>query len=160
MIFAKAFPYENIVENLDKETDVITIVGCLSCVRVSGCGGEEKMRELALRLRKDGFKVKDGFLILTACTPHIHCVKLLPEVNTVISLACSAGASNVQRSFPECKTVEAIEDIGLMVVDSDKKILKVMMAYEDHADELGKEYAALSGEKMLLNNELLTKEGE
>jgi len=154
MIFTKALPYKDIKDNLDKESDVITIIGCPSCVRVSGSGGEEKMRELALKLRKDGFNVKDGFMVPSACTPKVLFARIGRDVNTVLSLACSAGTSNIRRFFLKHKIVETTEDIGLMVTDSDKKILKVTMPYQNHEGETGKEYVVCTGEKRAVDNGL------
>lgn len=158
MIFAKALPYEDIKKNLDKDNDVITIIGCQSCVRASGCGGEEKMRELALKLREDKFNVKDGFMVPSVCTPKVLYAKLGGKINTIIALTCSAGTSNIQRYFSNYKIVESTKDIGLMVSDSDKKILKVTMPYQYSENELGKEYGLCTGEKMDSNNKLLAME--
>lgn len=140
MIFTKSLEYQDIVKNIDIANDVITIIGCESCVRVSGSGGEHKMRELALSLKNDGYNVKDGFLVPSSCTPRVLFAKLSKDVNTVISLACGAGTANVMRCFPQCKVIEATKNIGLMVDNTDKDILKVTMPYKDFEDELGKEY--------------------
>lgn len=147
MIFTKALPYDEIKRNLDK-SDVITIIGCESCVRASGCGGEEKMRELALKLRKDGYNVEDGFMVPGSCSPKVLFAKLGKNINTIVSLACSAGMSNILRYYPNCKIVATTTDIGLMVTDSDKKILKVTMPYRGHEKETGKEYGLCTGEKL------------
>lgn len=159
MIFTKALPYNEIKEKLSKTNDVITVIGCQSCVRASGCGGEKKMKELALSLRQNGYNVKDGFSVLASCTPKVLFVKLDSEVNTILSLSCSAGTANVKRCFPKHKVVETTAAIGLMLADSDKKILKVTMSYQDYPDEKGKEYGLCTGEKMDSNNNLLTMEG-
>lgn len=158
MIFTKALPYDTIKQNLKKD-DVITIIGCQTCVRTSGSGGEERMRKLALRLRKDGFNVIDGFMVPTACTPKVLFAKLKPNVNTIISLACSAGLSNVQRYFSNYKIVETTEDVGLMVTDSDKKVLKVTMPYQGYQKEEGKEYILCTGEQAD-SNQLFVMEAE
>jgi hypothetical protein len=158
MIFTKALPYNDIKQKLDKN-DVITIIGCETCVRAAGCGGKEKMRELALKLRKDGFNVIDGFMVPTVCTPKVLFAKLNKNVNTVISLACSAGMSNIQRYFSNYKIIETTADIGLMVTDSDKNVLKVTMPYQDYKNEQGKEYTLCTGEKAD-SNKLLVMEAE
>lgn len=147
MIFTKALPYSEIKKNLNKD-DVITIIGCESCVRTSGCGGEEKMKELALKLRKDGYNVVDGFMVPNSCSPKVLFAKVGKNINTIISLACSAGMSNVKRYFLNYKIVETTADIGLMVSDSDRKVLKVTMPYKDYQAEQGKEYGLCTGEKV------------
>lgn len=147
MIFTKALKYEDIKKNIDKDNDVITIVGCETCVRVAGSGGEEKMKELAMSLRGEGYNVKDGFMVPTACNPKLFYAKLSKDVNTVISLACNAGFSNMERIFEECKIIEAIEDVGLMVTDTDKRIIKITMPYKNSEDKIGKEYETITGNK-------------
>ncbi|MGD9155252.1 MAG: hypothetical protein PVG90_07115 [Bacillota bacterium] len=158
MIFTKALPYNEIRRNLDKN-DVITIIGCQSCVRASGCGGAEKMKELALKLRKDGYNVIDGFMVPSSCTPKVLFAKLGKNVNTIISLACSAGMSNIQRYFANYKIIATTMDVGLMVSDSDQKVLKVTMPYQKYQTEQGKEYELCTGEK-IDSHKLLMMEAE
>lgn len=158
MIFTKALPYNDIKRKLDK-SDVITIIGCESCVRVSGCGGEEKMQELALKLRKDGYNVVDGYMVPSSCTPKLLFAKLGKNINTIISLACSAGLSNIKRYYSNYKIVETTTDIGLMVTDSDQKILKVTMPYQEHKNERGNEYGLCTG-KAMDSKKLLIMEAE
>ncbi len=145
MIFTKSLDIEDIKKNLDKDNDVIAIIGCETCVRVSGAGGDEKMRELALQLRTDGYKVKEGFMVPTACTPKIFLAKPDRSVNTILSLACSAGTSNLERELSQYKVVRTTEDIGLMIHDTATEILKITMPYRDHENELGNEYEAHTG---------------
>lgn len=158
MIFTKALPYNDIKRNLNKD-DVITIIGCESCVRASGCGGEEKMKELALKLRKDGYNVVDGYMVPSSCTPKVLFAKLGKNVNTIISLACSAGMSNIKRFYSNYKIVKTTTDIGLMVTDSDMKVLRVTMPYQGYENEQGKEYGLCTGETTN-SNKLLVMEAE
>lgn len=160
MIFTKALKYENIKKNIDKNKDVITIIGCETCVRVAGSGGEEKMKELAIKLLNDGYNVKDGFMIPTVCTPKIMYAKLSKDINTIISLACSAGCSNLERTYPGYKIIETTEDIGLMVTDTDKNIIKITIPYKNNEDEVGKEYEVITGIKKNNDNNLLKMEVE
>ncbi|WBW95617.1 hypothetical protein [Oceanirhabdus sp. W0125-5] len=141
MIFTNSFKYEDIISKIDKEKDSITIVGCNGCVRTSGAGGPEKMKELALKLRNDGYNVLDGYMLPAACVePYIHKAKLSFDVNTVIALSCSAGFFNMKNNFSHVKVVESVEDIGLFVADANTEIIKVVMPYEKHKDKLGEEY--------------------
>lgn len=154
MIFTKALQYEDIAGNLDKENDVISMVGCETCVRVAGSGSREAMKNLALKLREDGFNIKDGFLVPTACNPKLSFAKLSTDINTIVSMACSAGSSNMMRLFPECKLVEVSEDVGLMITDTDKKVIKITMPYQKFENETGFEYEAFSGKKLERNDNL------
>lgn len=154
MIFTKALKYEDITKNLDRENDVISMLGCETCVRVAGTGSREAMKKLALKLREDGFNIKDGFLVPTACNPKLCFAKLSTDINTIVSMSCSAGSSNMMRLFPECKLVEVSEDAGLMITDTDKKIIKITMPYQKFKNEKGFEYEAFTGKKLAENDNL------
>jgi len=148
MIFTKSLDIEDIKKDLDKDNDVIAIIGCETCVRVSGSGGDEKMKELALKLRSDGYNVKEGFMIPTACTPKIFLAKPGRSVNTILSLACSAGTSNLERELSQYKVVRTTEDIGLMIHDTVTEAIKITMPYDSHKDEKGNEYEAHTGKAL------------
>jgi hypothetical protein len=157
MIFTRTAEYEDIKNGLD-ENDVITIITCQSCARVSGSGGENKMKELAIRLRGDGYNVKEGYSIRYVCSPSVLYAKVDKDVSAIISLACNAGTSSIHQNFRGRKVVQATRDVGLMVADSDKKILKVTLPIKRCQDELGQEYKVHTGEKMHSNNNLLNTE--
>lgn len=153
MIFSNSLEYEELTSGLNKDEDVITIVGCNTCIRVSGGGGPDKMRELALKLRKDGYNVKDGFMLPYACMePYILTMKFANDVNTVVALTCTAGASNIRRNFPNMKVVETVDNIGLIITDTNKGVVKVAMPYEKHKDKLGAEYPIGSDGKNRMPN--------
>lgn len=148
MVLTESLPYETITEQLSPE-DTISIVSCNNCVRVVGTGGEEKMKELALRLREDGYDVKDGFLITKACPqPYMGAVKLSPRVDTVVVLACYAGWSNAKRMFPGLKVVFTTKSVGLLITDSDKGVVKLAKVFDKYKDRLGKEFEIGTGKPM------------
>lgn len=154
MIFSNSLDYEAITNQLDKENDVITIIGCNTCIRVSGAGGPDKMKALALQLKKDGYNVKDGFMLPIACMePYLATAKLAHEVNTIVVLACTAGVSNIKRNYPHLKVVETVDNIGLIVADTNKGVLKIAMPYEKHQHKLGEEYPIGSDGKNKMPNE-------
>lgn len=155
MILTKSLDYENITKNLDKEKDVIAIIGCNTCIRVGGAGGPDKLKELAMKLKSDGYNVKEGIMLPIACMePYLFTAKLANGVNTVISLSCSAGFSNMKRNFPGIKIIETVDDIGLMVADANKGVLKLLSPYEKYNDKLGKEYVICSDGKELQGENL------
>lgn len=157
MIFSKSLPYEDIVKNLDKEKDSITIVGCNTCIRVAGAGGPEKMKEMAQRLKKDGYNVKDGYMLPIACMePYLMTAKFRPDVNTIVALCCTAGALNIKRNYPSMKVVETVDHVGLMVADANKGALKIAMPYEKYLGDLGKEYVIGSDGKEELKEEQIS----
>lgn len=155
MILTKSLSYEEITKKLDKEKDVITIIGCNTCIRVSGAGGPDKLKELAVKLRSDGYNVKEGFILPIACMePYLVTAKLANGVNTIISLSCSAGFSNMKRNFSELKVIETVDDMGLMVADANKGILKLISPYEKYKDKVGREYVIGSDAKELQGENL------
>ncbi len=98
--------------------------------------------------------MKEGFLVPTAMQSETVFAKLHKDINTVVSLACSAGSSNIRRTYPEYKFVETCVDAGLMVTDTDKNILKITMPFEQFKDEAGFEYETKTGRKTADNNNL------
>lgn len=111
MIITEAKPYGMIKAEL-KKTDRIGIIACNSCARMCETGGEKAMKELAERLKKDGFNVVDTDLIGIACDfDQLKKQEMLGDVTIV--LACDAGVYNLKKLFPERKIIPAIETIGL-----------------------------------------------
>lgn len=114
----RSVKYEVIRDQLDKKNDIISLVSCNTCVRLAKTGGEEKMRILAMKLREDGYNVKDGFLITLPCWDScLENVKLHPCVNTVVLLACSCAYSSMKTLFSNCKVIQAVIDRGMIVED-------------------------------------------
>lgn len=109
--------YNEIKKLLDVENDVISVISCNTCVRLSNTGGEKKLRMLANRLRKDNVNVVDGFLITMPCVDsYLENVKLHRSVNTIVMLACSCGNANATTHFPNKKIVSALQDRGTEVI--------------------------------------------
>lgn len=144
MIFTKARTYKDITSELTKQNK-ITIISCTSCARTAGTGGEEVMKGLALKLRKDGYQVLDGYTINTVCTPKVLQARINKNADTIISMACSAGTSNVKELFSGYKIVETTYDVGLMMGDNKAGLVKVEKTYETCNAESGKAFEMLSG---------------
>jgi len=115
MIITELKPYGMIKAELEKN-DKIGIVSCNACPRICETGGEPTMKELAERLKKDGYNVVDKDLIGRACdydqlkAPEIH-------GNVTIVLACDAGLYNLKKLFPKRKIIAALDTIGLGAYD-------------------------------------------
>ena len=145
MIFTHSLEYETITNELSKD-DTIALISCNNCVRVAGTGGEDKMKELALRLREDGYNVKEGFLLTKACPqPYMGTVQLSPLVDTVIVLACTAGWSTANRVFPNRKVIRSLKDVGLLITDTDKGVVKIAKSFDGFEHLLGKEFEIGTG---------------
>jgi hypothetical protein len=157
MIFTQVVRYEDILDKLDKETDVISLIGCETCVRVAGSGGQVRLKELALQLRQDGYTVKDGFMVPSACTPKLGFAKVGSDINTILSVACNAGTSNIRRFFPGCKVVETTVDVGLMIEDAKKETLQITMPYDTHKEEFGHTFETFTGVRKDSGNTMSSK---
>ena len=115
MIITDVKPYGIIKTQLNKK-DEIGIVSCNSCPRICETGGEDAMKKLAQRLKKDGFNVVDTDLIGRACDFDLLKKEELKGTTTIV-LACQAGVYNLHKLFPKRKTIEALDTIGLGVFD-------------------------------------------
>ena len=144
MIFIRPLPYEAIKRQL-LQTDVITLAGCLACAQTSGFG-EGRMRELAEHLRRDGFTVRDGFFVPSACSPKAQSVRADEGRTVLVALCCSAGCRNLERYFPRCRIVSAAEDVGLMTADSENGTLTVVMPGGESGETPGKTYPLYVGD--------------
>lgn len=115
MIISEEKPYGLIKSQLKKE-DKIGIVSCNSCPRICETGGEEAMKELKAKLRKDGFEVVDMDLVGRACDFDLL-KKDEYKGNTTIVFACDAGVYNIKKLFAKRKIVSALDTIGLGAFD-------------------------------------------
>ena len=139
-------PYEQIVSQL-KKTDRIALITCNTCPRFCGVGGIEKMDELAFRLRRDGFIISDQIVLTAACiNDYIMNARLSEGLTAAVVIACEAGWCSVKQRLPEANVVRATNTLGLVIVDREAGIEKLMLPYEAHEDKLGNEYKLLTGE--------------
>lgn len=148
MNLTKPIEYKNIKDQLNKK-DSIALISCNNCVRVAGTSNVDKMKELALRLREDGYNVIEGNIVTLACVePYLKTVRISYKVDTVIVLACCAGWSNIKRNFPNLKLVKSLYSMGPMVGDMEKGVIKLLMPYKAYADQKGNEFKMLKGTPM------------
>jgi len=153
MIFSRVLPYEDVVKQLNKQ-DSIAIISCNGCARTCGSGGLRGANKLRFRLISDGYKVTDVIVVLYACSePSLRelkrKVKLDSEVNVIISLACSAGWACITRAFPDKKVINATEDVGLMVIDTDEGTFELTTPYRKYEQQVGSEYKVGTGEPII-----------
>ncbi|MFP4170897.1 MAG: hypothetical protein ACLFUV_07740 [Methanomassiliicoccales archaeon] len=143
----QAVPYEDITAQLSQD-DRIAVITCNSCVRFSGSGGVEKMEELASKLRRDGFVVTDQVILVGVCLhDHVKNLRLSEGVTAAVVLACEAGWSSVKQRLQEENVIRGTETLGLVVVDREKGVEKLMMPYRDYEDLAGTEYRLITGAK-------------
>jgi len=120
MIVQKTIPYSKIKSKL-KKSDEIGVISCNACARLCNAGGEKKMKELANKLKKDGFNIVDMDLIGTPCDYSLLNKSQL-HGNVQVVLACEAGVYNLRKLFPKHKIIGANIAIGLGVHDKGKNV--------------------------------------
>jgi len=123
MIITQSKPYGVIRSQLDKK-DKIGLVTCNTCARMCETGGEEQMKKLAERLKKDGFNVIDMDIIPVACNLD-QAKKPKYEGKTLIVLACEAGSYTLKRLFPKKNIIDATNTVGLCARDEEGNIFVV-----------------------------------
>ena len=115
MIITELKPYGLIKAKLNKK-EKIGIVSCNACAKMCETGGKKAMKELALRLRKDGYNVIDTDLIGRACDfGSLKAGQL--HGKTIIVLACDAGVYNLRKLFPKRKIIAGLDTVGLGAFD-------------------------------------------
>jgi hypothetical protein len=120
MIVTDRKPY-GIVRGMLKKYKKIGIISCNSCARACETGGQERMEEMAERLKKDGFNVVGADLVPMAC--NLDAVKRHEyEGDFLVVLACDSGVFTVQSLFPNKIVVPALDTIGLGARDSEGNI--------------------------------------
>lgn len=116
MIITELKPYGLLKSQLNKK-DKIGIVSCNVCAFMCETGGEKEMKNLANRLKKDGFNVVDMDLIGSACNYDQLKKNELHGTLTIV-LACDAGIYNLKKMFPKRKIIGALDTIGLGAFDN------------------------------------------
>ncbi len=120
MIITKSRDYEEIKKELRKK-DKIGIISCNSCVRVCGTGGEDILKNLSRKLKKDGYDVVDCDLIGAPCNKD-QLQKNQLHGNTQIVVSCEAGIYNLKKIFPNHKIISGLKTIGLGAYDNKGKV--------------------------------------
>lgn len=114
MVITKARKYEEIKAQLSVN-DKIWIMSCNYCVRYIGTGGEEKMKEMAQKLKKDGFQVVGTTLLGIACIKEI--VREKVAADTIVMLSCDAGVFNITQELKPKNIVPALHTLGIGIRD-------------------------------------------
>ena len=120
MTITEPKPYGMIKSQLNKN-DKIGLVSCNACVKFCETGGEEKMRELAKRLKEDGFNVVDIDLIGIACDLD-QVKKETFDGDVIIVFACDAGTYNVKKIVGDKKVLAALNTVGIGTRDKEGNI--------------------------------------
>ncbi|RLC39180.1 hypothetical protein DRH27_00365 [Candidatus Falkowbacteria bacterium] len=111
MTITELIPY-GIIKSQIKVDDNIGLVSCNSCVKFCETGGEEKMAEMAERLKKDGYKIVDTDLIGVACDLD-QVKKETFDGDVIIVFGCDAAVDNIKKLAPDKKVLPALDTIGI-----------------------------------------------
>jgi len=107
-----------------KKSDKIELVSCNACVKFCETGGEEKMAEMAQRLKRDGFNVVNTDLIGMACV--LDLVKKQSfKGDVLIVFTCDAGVFNIEKLAKGKKVIPALDTIGIGTRDEQGNITLV-----------------------------------
>lgn len=101
----KKIPYDELINNFDKNKDKIAIFTCNTCVRmVNETGGADEMEALSDRLEKDGFTVSERVVLTAACfEDYIEVAPLGEEWTIGLVLACDSGLGIVREFLKNTK---------------------------------------------------------
>ncbi|MCD6094897.1 hypothetical protein J7J39_03280 [bacterium] len=110
MIITKFKDFKEIKNFLTKKEE-IGIVSCNTCARICKTGGQQGMKKVARKLKKQGYKIEESILVPACCS-----VKLLKKFNfksnTLLVLACDAGVAALKYLFPNKKIVPCLKEMG------------------------------------------------
>ena len=104
----------------------IAVWSCNTCAKAShGFGGGESMKELASRLRSDGFDVRKEELMPASCYYDGIRVRKekwvadgeYDEIDVIIPLACQEARAAMTELFPDKKIVDDSRTAGLGVLN-------------------------------------------
>lgn len=125
MVITESKPY-GMLKPLLKKSDKIGIVACNACANLCGGGGEEGMKILAKKLKKDGFNVVDQDVVGKPC--YFEELKLKKNElhgDVTIVLACDAGVFHLKKLFPKRKIIAGLDTIGIGSFDKEGNITLV-----------------------------------
>ncbi len=123
MTITELKPYGMIKSQL-KKSDKIGLVSCNACVKFCETGGEEKMIEMAERLKEDGFSVVDKDLVGVACDLE-QVKKEVYDGEVIIAFCCDAGICNLNKIVGDKKVISALDTIGIGTRDKEGNLALV-----------------------------------
>ena len=106
----------------------ILIVSCDMCARICETGGSKGAIELKERLEKEGYKVDKILIFGPLCNERIVKSFLADkkiESDTIIVLACDAGAFCIKKLFPKKNIINALDTKALGVTGENGEIYAI-----------------------------------
>ena len=111
----KKIPYTKLIKSL-KAGEKVAIFTCNTCPRMYETGGVEVMKELAVQLEEDGFKVTDEIVLTAACFEEFI-KEMKPLISdrwtTGIVLACDSGWGIVKSHLSPKQIVRGLITVGI-----------------------------------------------
>jgi hypothetical protein len=121
----RTITYEELKGMLNRK-DRIAVWSCDTCARsCQGFGGEDAMKDLASRLRHDGYDVRREELMVASCffegirskreqwVAEGECDK----IDVIVPLACREARAAMTRVFPDKRIIDDSRTAGLGVLD-------------------------------------------
>ncbi|NLI74316.1 MAG: hypothetical protein GX369_06070 [Euryarchaeota archaeon] len=135
---SRAIPYQEIVNNLNKEEGV-AIISCNACANYCRTGGRRAMTNMSSDLEADGFNVVISKVIPKACIlTNFDNVSLPDDVDTVLMMACVSGLRAANRVFSDKRIISSNETLGIGYYDSSKRGSVLVSPYSGYQDKVGK----------------------
>jgi ferredoxin len=117
MIITEKKEYKKILESL-KGMDDIYVVGCGRCATSCSTGGEEQVKEMAVKLEKDGKSISGSFVIEAPCDERLvnrfarDERSKIEKADALLVLGCGAGVQTVSDVI-KLPTFPALESLFL-----------------------------------------------
>ncbi len=115
MIITEKKDYKKILESL-KGASIIYVIGCGRCATSCSTGGEDQVKEIVAKLKKDGKKIAGSFVIEAPCDERLvgkfsrgEKAKI-DKADAMLVLGCGAGVQTVS-DVVKLPTVPALESI-------------------------------------------------
>jgi ferredoxin len=117
MIITEKKDYKKILESL-KGHDSVYVIGCGRCATSCATGGEEQVKEIVAKLKKDGKKIKGSLVIEAPCDERLVAQfsrkekAAIDESEVLLVLGCGAGVQTVADVI-KLPTYPALESLFL-----------------------------------------------
>jgi len=110
----------------EKNTEVLMVIGCGKCAKISKTGGPEEVKEMKKILAENGFKIFEHDELPDSLEDSLckyDAVKALAEdvggssFDSILVLACGAGLKCVADNFENKKVISGLNTIGVGIKD-------------------------------------------
>lgn len=126
IVSLRKFTYDELVSKLSKD-DRIILFSCGTCIKFCDIGGRDRMKQLAEKLRADGYNVIREELSGVACMLDLvelrgtdeATAETFKEATVIIPLTCEDGWDVINYAFPHANVISVTKTVGLGVFSTD-----------------------------------------